>query len=221
LKALALHLANDAVRVVVLRSEGKDFCAGADLHAIRGMLDEPLQVHLEDAQALGNVFLGLATSAKPTVALVRGLALAGGAALATSCDMVIAHDDALFGYPEVALGFVPAIAMTFLVRSVGEKVAFDLLATGRVISSTEALQIGLVSRRYGEDEFEREAARTVALLAQASTSALLATRKLLRKIRTLDIQQGVAEGVTVNAAARLTDDFRKGVIRFSRKGESR
>jgi methylglutaconyl-CoA hydratase len=111
--------------------------------------------------------------------------------------------------------------MTVLVRSVGEKVAFDLLATGRVISSTEALQIGLVSRRYGEDEFEREAARTVALLAQASTSALLATRKLLRKIRTLDIQQGVAEGVTVNAAARLTDDFRKGVIRFSRKGESR
>jgi methylglutaconyl-CoA hydratase len=119
-EAIRAFAGNPSVRVIVLQSSGDDFCAGADLRALRENLDAPLAQHEADARALADVFLSLHNAYMPTVALVRGLALAGGAALATACDIVVAAESARFGYPEVAIGFVPAIALTFLVRAVGE-----------------------------------------------------------------------------------------------------
>src|SRR5688500_15890604 len=138
--------ADTTVRCVVLTAEGEDFCAGADLQALEQMLADGIKAHLQDAQALGKVFITMRTIPKPVIGVIRGRALAGGAGLATACDIVLARADAVFGYPEVQIGFVPAMVMTMLRRSVGEKRAFDLIGTGRRISAAEALDMGLVSR---------------------------------------------------------------------------
>ncbi len=112
-------LSESPVNVVAIDGEGPDFCTGADLGALGEMLDAPRQEHIDDAKALGHVFHTIRRMDKPVVALVKGRAYGGGAGLATACDIVLAHEDARFAYPEVALGFVPAMVMTMLRRSVG------------------------------------------------------------------------------------------------------
>src|SRR5207253_4851877 len=154
--AEALFALSEApVRVVAIEGEGADFCAGADLAALEEMLDAPRQQHLDDAKALAHVFHTIRRMEKPVVALVKGRAYAGGAGLATACDIVLAHEDAQFAYPEIAIGFVPAMVMTMLRRSVGERIAFDLISTGRILKAEEARELGLVSRVFAAREFDQ------------------------------------------------------------------
>jgi methylglutaconyl-CoA hydratase len=207
--------ADPAVRVIVLSGQGDDFCAGADLEALEQMLAEGLKAHLLDAQALGKVFITMRTIQKPIVAVVRGRALAGGAGLATACDIVLAHADAVFGYPEVRVGFVPAMVMTMLRRSVGEKRAFDLVATGRRISATEALSMGLVSRVVAAATFDSEVETAIGELAGSPATAMAITKRLFYSLDTLDFREGIALGAKTNVEARSTDDFREGVKRFT------
>src|SRR5207249_11836906 len=124
------------------------------------------------ALRFGEIFLRMRALPKPVVALVRGRALAGGCGLATACDLVLASESARFGYPEVQRGFVPAIVMTLLKRSVGERVAFDLVATGRTLTATEAAALGLVSRVHGDSDFEEQVGDVLRTLAALSASAL-------------------------------------------------
>lgn len=214
-------LNNSAVTVVAIDADGTDFCAGADLAALEEMLDAPRQAHLDDAQALGHVFHTIRRMEKPIVALVRGRAYAGGAGLATACDIVIASDDARFAYPEVSIGFVPAMVMTMLRRCVGEKQAFDLVATGRVLGAEEARQLGLVSRVFTALEFDVRAAGVLKQLAQAPASAMAATKSLFYKLDAQNFLDGITAGIVANADARSTNEFREGVKRFtSRKKDA-
>ncbi|HEU4748023.1 MAG TPA: enoyl-CoA hydratase/isomerase family protein [Gemmatimonadaceae bacterium] len=213
-------LSDSPVRVVALDAEGPDFCAGADLEALEEMMDSPRQTHLEDAKALGHVFHTIRRMEKPVVALVKGRAFAGGAGLASACDIVLAQEDARFAYPEVAIGFVPAMVMTMLRRSVGEKHAFDLVSTGRVLSAEEAERIGLVSRVFSSAEFEKASAAVLEALAAASASALAATKTLFYKLDNMGFLDGISAGIVANADARATADFRDGVKRFTSRKKS-
>jgi methylglutaconyl-CoA hydratase len=207
-------LSSSPVSVVAIDAEGADFCAGADLAALDEMVDAPRQKHLEDAQALGHVFHTIRRMDKPVVALVKGRAFAGGAGLATACDIVLAHEDARFAYPEVSIGFVPAMVMTMLRRCVGEKVAFDLVATGRVLSAEDARQIGVVSRVFPALEFDTVAEGVLKQLSQAPPTAMAATKTLFYKIDSLSFLDGITTGIVANADARSTQAFRDGVKRF-------
>ncbi|HEX6626665.1 MAG TPA: enoyl-CoA hydratase/isomerase family protein [Gemmatimonadaceae bacterium] len=220
--AEALFSLNDSdARVIAIEGEGADFCAGADLAALDEMLDAPRQAHLEDAQALGHVFHTMRRMDKPVVALVRGRAFAGGAGLATACDIVLAHEDARFAFPEVSIGFVPAMVMTMLRRCVGEKQAFDLVATGRVVGAEEARQLGLVSRVFPALEFETVSEGILKQLAQTPPAAMAATKILFYKLDTLGFLDGITAGIVANADARSTSEFREGVKRFTgRKKDS-
>ena len=213
-------MSESPVNVVAIDGEGPDFCTGADLAAIEEMLDAPRQQHLDDAKALGHVFHTIRRMEKPVVALVRGRAYAGGAGLATACDIVLAHEDARFAYPEVTIGFVPAMVMTMLRRSVGEKHAFDLVSTGRILKADEAQAIGLVSRVFAAMEFEQLSKAALDNLAAAPPSAMAATKTLFYKLDTLGFLDGISAGIVANADARATPAFREGVKRFtSRKKE--
>jgi len=134
---------DESIRVVILSADGDDFCAGADLGALHSMLDADIATHQRDAEALGDVFRAIRDLPQVVIAAVSGRALAGGAGLATACDIVVAHEGARFGYPEVRVGFVPAMVMTLLRRQIGEKRAFELVATGRQVSAREALELGV------------------------------------------------------------------------------
>jgi methylglutaconyl-CoA hydratase len=181
------------------------------------MLDASRQEHLDDAKALGHVFHTIRRMEKPVVALVKGRAYAGGAGLATACDIVLAHEEARFSYPEVTIGFVPAMVMTMLRRSVGEKQAFDLVSTGRILSADEAREIGLVSRVFAASEFQGLSLALLEQLAKQPRSAMAATKSLFYKLDNLGFLDGISAGIVANADARATDDFREGVRRFTNR----
>jgi methylglutaconyl-CoA hydratase len=215
--ALRAFEADAAVRVVVLEGDGDDFCAGADLVALEEMLGDGPDAHIHDARMLGRVFTTMRAMSKPVVAIVRGRALAGGAGLATAADLVLAEDTAQFGYPEVRIGFVPAMVMTMLRRCVGEKRAADLVLTGRTIGAPEAERIGLISRAIPSADFGTEVAATLDALLAASPTALQMTKHLLYRMDGVDFAQSIAAGVAANVESRATDDFKAGVRTFGRR----
>jgi methylglutaconyl-CoA hydratase len=210
-------LSESPVQVVAIDGDGPDFCAGADIGALEEMLDAPRQAHIEDAKALGHVFHTIRRMEKPVVALVRGRAYAGGAGLASACDIVLAHEDARFAYPEVTIGFVPAMVMTMLRRSVGEKHAFDLVSTGRILSADDAKEVGLVSRVFADKEFGQLSEAVLTQLANQPASAMAATKTLFYKLDNLGFLDGISAGIIANADARSTPEFREGISRFTSK----
>lgn len=215
--ALAQFESDPACRVIHLGAEGDDFCAGADLEALERSIDAGADDHRADAEALGRVFLAIRALMKPVVCTVRGRAIAGGAGLATACDLVLAHEGAEFGYPEVRIGFVPALVMTMLRRAVGEKHAADLVLTGRIISAEEAERIGLVSRVVPAASFDDDINATLEQISQSPATSLALTKWLFYKLDTLSFDDGIAAGVVTNVEARATEDFKSGVRRFTQK----
>lgn len=206
------------VRVIVLRGAGPDFCAGADLAQLeRIAAGADSMDNLRDAQQLGDLFVRMRRGTKPIIAAVQGNAIAGGAGLAGACDMVLAADNAVFGYPEVHLGFVPAMVMALLRRSVGEKLAFELVTRGHRISATEAQSIGLVNHVFGAVDFDGEVDAFVKDISKRSASALSLTKRLLYGMDGLSFEDAIARGVEVNALARATEDCQAGVRRFLEK----
>jgi len=206
-----------AVRVVVIRGAGKDFCAGADLDELLASVGLSPEENERSARQLGRVFTRIRALPKPVVAVVHGRALAGGAGLATGCDLVLASETAQFGYPEVQRGFVPAMVIAILVRLTGERRAFDLVATGRLLSAQEALEAGLVSRVLPAAGFDAAAAGVVASLAASSASALALIKRLLYEQDGHDFAGGIALGARINALARAHPDFQAAVAAFLKK----
>ena len=133
----ALRKANDeeALRVVIITGAGQDFCSGADLESLRKISEASVAENVEDARALMDLFELIRQVRLPVVAAVRGRALAGGCGLASACDLVLAANSSRFGYPEVKIGFVPAMVMAILKRNVSEKISFELLTRGAEISA--------------------------------------------------------------------------------------
>lgn len=208
---------DEDVRVVALRGAGKDFCSGADLAEMERIAGMGLEENVEDARSLGALFRQMRDHPRPIVGAVHGRALAGGCGLASACDLVVARDDAEFGYPEVHLGFVPALVMTILRRKVGEGEAFELVARGERFDAAEARRLGLVQRVYARDSFEADVRRYVVRLADKPASAVELTKRLLYELGDLGFDAGLERAAEVNAEARMTDACREGVRRFLEK----
>jgi methylglutaconyl-CoA hydratase len=205
------------VRVVALRGAGGDFSAGMDLNELLASADRSVEANRDAALRFGEIFLRMRRLPKPIVALVRGRALAGGCGLATACDLVLAAESATFGYPEVQRGFVPAIVMTLLKRVTGEKIAFDLAATGRLLGASEAAAVGLVSRVYEDSDFDDQASEVLRALAATSGSALAFTKQQFYQLDGLSFDAGIRLGADVNAVSRTTPDFRAALQAFLKK----
>jgi len=205
------------VRVVALRGSGADFCAGMDLNELLASADKTVEENRQAALRFGEIFIRIRRLPKPVVAVVHGRALAGGCGLATACDLLVAAESAKLGYPEVQRGFVPAIVMTLLKRTVGEKVAFDLAATGRILSASEAAELGLVSRVYEDSDFEEQVGEVLRALAASSASALAFTKQQFYQLDGLRFEDGIRLGADVNAVSRTTPDFRATLQTFLRK----
>src|SRR5437762_4437160 len=145
--------AREEVRAVVVTGAGADFCSGADLSALKKISEGSVEDNLADARSLMELYALIRSVRVPVVAAVRGRALAGGCGLATACDIVLAASSARFGYPEVKIGFVPAMVMAILRRNVSEKRAFELIAGGNEIGAKEAQQMGLVNQVFSDERF--------------------------------------------------------------------
>jgi methylglutaconyl-CoA hydratase len=210
--------ADDSVRVVALEGSGRDFCSGADLSALRRIAESSAMENLEDVDELAELFLLPRRMRKPVVACVRGRALAGGCGLATACDVVLASETAEFGYPEVKIGFVPAMVMAILRRNVSEKRAFELVVRGQPVAAMEAERIGLINQVWPDADFDRRRDEYLANLAKRSPSAVQLSKRLLYHADGMGFEAALRSGADVNVVARMTDDMKAGVARFLERG---
>jgi methylglutaconyl-CoA hydratase len=151
------------------------------------------------------------------IAAVHGRALAGGCGLATACDIVLATETAVFGYPEVKIGFVPAIVTAFLRRNVSEKRAFELLTRGFEFTAQEANALGLVNRIFPQEGFDDAIIEYASLYSKLSSAAVRLTKSLLYRMDNVSFDDSIAIGSKVNAEARMTEDCQKGIARFLEK----
>src|ERR1041385_1364669 len=210
--------ADKAIRVVVISGAGKDFCSGADLSALQKIAGASVAENAEDARSLLELFLMIRQVPVPVVAAVTGRALAGGCGLATACDLVLASASARFGYPEVKIGFVPAMVMAILRRNVSEKRAFELITRGEEMGAEQAKQFGLVNQVFADETFEADVGTYVSEFEKMSASAMSLTKTLLYQMDGLAFPEALETGADVNVIARLTDDCQRKVAEFLKRG---
>ena len=207
----------EAVRAIVITGAGEDFCSGADLSALQKISEASVSENVDDARSLMELFVLIRQVGVPVIAAVRGRALAGGAGLAGACDIVLASTSARFGYPEVKIGFVPAMVMAILRRNLSEKRMFELITRGEEISAERAEQFGLVNRVFKEEDFEEEVRAYARGFESMSKSAVALTKSLLYQIDGMAFDEALEAGVDVNVIARATEDCQKGIARFLKK----
>lgn len=209
--------ADDSLRAIVINGAGKDFCSGADLASLQKIAESSYEENLEDARSLAELFLLIRNVKIPVIAAVHGRALAGGCGLATACDLVVATETARFGYPEVKIGFVPAMVAAILRRNLGEKKSFELLTRGFEYTAEEAANLGLVNRTFDEEGFEKAVREFAGQYTKVSRSAVEMTKRLLYDIDAHNITDAIEQGVVTNAKARMTEDCKKGIAKFLEK----
>ena len=215
--AARVSATDESVRVVLFTGAGRDFCSGMDLRTFADDASGDVTKFQTEARNMAGLLLDMRRHPRPIVAAVQGRALGGGCGIATAADIVLAADSAQFGYPEINIGFVPAIVMAILRRSVSEKRAFELITSGQAISAETALGYGMINRVLKAEMFEAGVEEFVANLAAQSTSALTLAKELFYRTDAMQFQAAVEAGAEINAFARTTDDFKRGIEKFLKK----
>jgi methylglutaconyl-CoA hydratase len=216
-EALARSAKDAAVRVVLITAAGKDFCAGFDLLSLDKGNDAGAVEHMETARRLADVLLAIRRHPRPVVAAVQGRALGGGAGIASASDLILAAESASLGYPEVKIGFVPAMVAALLRRAVTEKRMFELLVSGEPVAAPEAKSIGLINQVFADAGFEAGVEAYVQNLAAKSASALSLTKQLLYHTDGMTLEKAIEAGVQMNALSRTTEDAKRGFAGFGKK----
>ena len=217
-KAFADFAENPAVKVVVLDAEGEVFCAGADLDYLRQMQDFSLEENLADSQRLKALFSQIYEFPKVVIAQVQGHAIAGGCGLVTVCDFAFAAPEALFGFTEVKIGFVPALVSVFLAEQIGQGRATELLLSGGLISSSKAAQLGLVTEVVEADSLKNKALGFAGkLIAENSAFSMTETKRLLRSLGEKSRHEALDRAAVSNAKSRSHEDCVQGIAAFLSK----
>lgn len=209
--------AKSSALVLILTGAGKAFCSGMDLENLKALIGRSPEQSLKDSEIMARLLRTLYDFPKPTIAAVNGAAIAGGTGLALLCDFTLAVPEAKFGYTEVKIGFVPAIVSAFLLRQVGEKIARDLLLTGRLFDAEEARRIGLVTEIVPADQLMARARELAGQLMENSPASLVYTKRLLSEAAREELDRQINVSVRENAAIRATPDFREGITSFLEK----
>lgn len=210
------------VRAILLSGEGKHFSAGADLEHLRSLRDAGQHENRRDSHALRMLFESILRQPALTIAMVHGACVAGGCGVATAHDFVVATEDARFLYSEVKIGFVAALVATFLPLRLRGADLREALLNPRFLGAAEAHRIGLVNRVLPADEVAAaesvEEALTAAgrelaveVLANASSTSIAATKKLLLDLVGRELGAALDHAEAVNAEARTTEDCKRGI----------
>ena len=208
---------DDAVRVVVLRSEGRSFCAGADLNWMKRMGEQSREENERDSAKLAATFEAIARCPKPVVARVQGAALGGGAGLACAVDIAVASDQAVLGFTEVRLGILPAVIAPFVLGKLTPGVAQALFLTGERFDAAEAHRLGLVHRVVPADRLDEALDEVVHALLCGSSEAQRAVKSLVADIAGHSPEQAREATSKAIALARASRDGREGLTAFLTK----
>ncbi len=208
---------NSSAGILILTGAGKAFCSGLDLDTLKFLIGRTREQNIEDSRTMVSLFRSLYEFPKPTIAAVNGAAIAGGTGLALLCDFTLAVPEAKFGYTEVRIGFVPAIVATFLLRQVGEKIARDLLLTGRIFDAADALKMGLINEIVPPEKLLDRARDLAAQLTENSPLSLFCTKRLLTNHARAELDAQIEAAIRENAGIRESADFREGITSFLEK----
>ena len=213
--------ADPAIEAIILRSVGVAFSAGADLDELKTMQGRSFEQNVKDSHAWKDFFLKVYNCPKLVVAQVQGAAIAGGCGLVSLCDFVLASKRASFGCPEVAIGFVPAIIMFFLMQKVGTNWAREMVLSGEILSAERAYTVGLVNRLVAPEALERTTEDFVrTLLKRNSSHAMQLSKRIWQKLQDMPMKEAIAYAAETNAMARSSQDCKWGVANFlSKKGK--
>jgi methylglutaconyl-CoA hydratase len=210
--------ANSEVKVVILRAEGKAFCAGMDLAYLQEMQDYSFEQNLADSARLKGLFSRLYEFSKVVIAEVQGHALAGGFGLVTVCDFAISCPEAKFGYTEAKIGFVPALVSVFLTEQIGFRKAGELLLSANLISADKAAELGLLTAVVPAEELSAKAVEFAEqLVAENSAFSMQETKRLLRSLGAGSRHIALNQAAEANAKARNHPECVKGVSAFLSK----
>ncbi|HEU4743402.1 MAG TPA: enoyl-CoA hydratase/isomerase family protein [Meiothermus sp.] len=217
LEALQAAEREPSVGALILTGAGSAFSAGADLEFLKTVTTAGAEANYAHSRELMRLFHRVYTFPKPTLAAIQGPAVAGGAGLATACDLAVLSETARIGYTEVKIGFVAALVGVILVRNVGEKHAKELLLTGKLVSAGEAYRMGLVNRVVPPEQVLDEALRLAQeVIANAPTSLSL-TKELLHALPGMGLEDGFRLATIANAWVRETGDLAEGISAFFEK----
>jgi enoyl-CoA hydratase/carnithine racemase len=191
---------DEKVACVVLTGAGQGFCAGADLAEFKGLADP--QAAERRAELTMQLHLVFSKIAKPVVTAINGAAMGGGAGLAIAGDMAVMAEGAKLGYPETKHGIVAAIVMANLVRQVGRKAAFELVALGEPIDAAQALRLGMVNRVVPAEQLLAEAVSIAQKLAAVARPAMAETKRLFHEVADLALGPALERGRDTNRRMR-------------------
>lgn len=215
---LRLFVDDDRVKIMILKANGEAFSAGADLGYLQNLQNFSFDDNLADSGNLAELFELIYTHPKIIIAQIEGHALAGGCGLATICDFSFAIPGIKMGYTEVKIGFIPAIVMVFLLRKLSGNIARELLLSGKIISSEEALHAGLINAIYSRDEISEKVNQFAdTLCREVSAQAMATTKKMLAEIPGMPLKEALSFAALCNARARASEDCKKGIAAFLHK----
>lgn len=207
--------ADRGVRAVVLSGNGKTFCGGADINWMRASLDLSREENVADAQRMSDMFRAIDRCAKPVVGKIHGAALGGGAGLAAVCDIVIATEDAVFGFTEVKLGIIPAVISPFVLAKIGASHARALFLTGERFNAKRAAHIGLVHEVVmNGDALEDAVQGALAELRSAGPAATAAAKRLVQDVSAATYEASRDLTAQAIAGQRTSEEGQEGLRAF-------
>ena len=205
------------LRAVVLAGAGKVFCAGADLTWMSKMVAYTEEENLRDAVAMSRMFSALNTLPVPLIGRIHGAALGGGCGLAAVCDMVVAEDQAIFGFTEVKLGILPAVISPFALAKIGRSAARELFLTGARFSAARAREIGLVHVVVAAGDLDAAIAQYVREILTAGPKAIAAGKALIPRVWTAPADEATSMTAKAIAARRVSEEGQEGMKAFLEK----
>lgn len=203
---------NDAVRVLIVKGDGKTFAAGIDIKEVLSRADSKF-LGIDEMQ---NCFRRFAAIKKPIIAAVSGYALGIGCELALACDIILAADNARFGQPELSLGTIPAFGATQrLTRALGKAKAMEMILSGRALTAEEAFVSGLISRIVPLPDLFEDAAKTAARIATQPLGALKAAKEAVLAAQNTPLEEGIAFERKAAQCCLAADEFRESLRNFA------
>src|SRR3954470_18640607 len=202
------------LRAVVLSGTGKAFCAGGDAAWMAQTVSYSDEENVRDARALAGMFGAINSLPVPVVGRVHGAAMGGGAGLAAVCDIVVAAEDALFGFTEVKLGLIPAVVSFFVLQKIGQSAARELFLTGARFPARRAYEIGLVHAVVPSADLDATVDGYLAELATGGPEAIAAAKSLIRTVADIDPDEAAAFTADAIAARRRSAEGQEGLRAF-------
>lgn len=208
---------NAEVRVVVLRGLGRSFSAGADASWMQASLDFSLEDNIQDARRMAEMFATMNALPQPLVGRVHHAALGGGMGLIAVCDIVVAADDAIFGFTEGRLGIIPSVISSFVLPKIGESWARATFLTAERFGAEVATRMGLVHHTVAIDDLDAVVARTVADILRSGPNAVREAKRLIRDVLAAPPHDRLSITSERIAAVRASAEGQEGLRAFLEK----